>query len=501
MRIPSSTDGRSRRILRLAPHGILLACCAGLALAAVRSAPGWLVLVTPVAGLAAVARPGPVALAGLAGVVLAGGWLWGTGRMHQTAPREVAARGTLEAVAVVDAVPRRRPTGGWRVTVRLTAVRRAVDPGLAGTRIIVWVRGSAPRTGDLVLVRGTLRPSAREGSPGWWLRYLDRQGVSASVATGRLPVVGHRGGFAGLRDRTAQTLRGRIGERLDGSRGALVEGMALGGSEGLDTRTEEQVRDAGLAHLLAVSGQNVAVVGLAITSVLSALRVSRRTALPGVAMLVVAYCLVCEPGASVARAGVVAVAALLAEGLSRDRDRWYLLLLALAGLLAWQPRSVWDPGLQLSFAAVAGILALGGPLRSWWSRWLPRWAAELAAVALAAGLATAPVLVADFGRVSVAGLVTNLVAVPLASAVLLTALAGAVAAPVLGPLAPPLIHVAGLGAGAILEIAAVSAGVPGATVALPAWTAPLAALPAIAVLALSGGRARRLVHRVRGTGR
>ncbi|MFN8123934.1 MAG: ComEC/Rec2 family competence protein [Thermoleophilia bacterium] len=488
-----------RRVLRLAPHALMGCCCAGLALAALRPAPAWLPVLAAPAALTAAARPGPAALAGLACLVLTGGWLWGTGRMQQTAPRPVDARGTLEATGIVDAVPRRRPAGGWRVIVRVTGVRVARDPGVAGTRLVVWLRGSAPRTGDVVLVRGTLRPAARDGSPGWWLRYLERQRVSASIAAGRLPVIGHRGGPAGLRDRAAATLRGRIGERLDGTSGALVEGMALGGTEGLDPETEAQVRDAGLAHLLAVSGQNVAVVGLALTSVLSALRVPRRAALPAVALLVVAYCLVCEPGASVARAGVVALAALLAEGLSRDRDRWYLLLLALTGLLAWQPRSVWDPGLQLSFAAVAGILALGPPLRAWWGRWLPGWAAELAAVALAAGLATAPVLVADFGRVSVAGLATNLVAVPLASAVLLTALAGAVAAPVLGPLGPPLIHIAGLGAGAILGIAAVAADLPGATVALPAWTAPLAALPAAAVLGLSAGRGRRLVRRIRGT--
>lgn len=483
------------------PHVPVAGCCSGLAAAALHPAPGWLLLAAPLIGLAAATRPGWLALLGLTGAVFAGGWVWGTGRMHQTAAQPLRATGILEAVAVVDAVPRRRPAGGWRVMVRVSSARRAQDTRITGARLVVWVRGAAPRTGDVVLVRGTLRPAAHDGSPGWWLRYLQRQGVSASVATGRLPVLGRRGGVPGLRDRASAALRARIGERLDGDRGALVQGMALGGSDGLDPGTEDRVRDAGLAHLLAVSGQNVAVVALAVTALLSLLRVPRRAALAAVAVMVVAYCLVCEPGASVARAGVVAVAALLAAGLSRDRDRWYLMLLALAGLLAWQPRSVWDPGLQLSFAAVAGILALGPHLRGWWARWLPRWAAELAAVALAASLATAPVLVADFGRVSLAGLVTNLVAVPLASGVLLTALAGAVVAPLLGPLAAPLIHLAGLGAGAILGIAGVAAAVPGATVALPAWTAPLAAAPGALVLALSGGRARRLARRIGGPSR
>jgi competence protein ComEC len=344
-------------------------------------------------------------------------------------------------------------------------------------------------------LEGTLAAAARPDAPAWWRRYLERQGISGSVGVAGLPVLGRRGGVDGLRDRSAAWLRGQMGDRLEGERGALVQGMALGGTQGLEPETEEQVRDAGLAHLLAVSGQNVAVVALVVSALLGALGLARRRALSLVALMVVAYCLVCEPGASVARAGVVAVAAILAEGLSRSRDRWYLLLLALAALLAWQPRSIWDPGLQLSFSAVAGILAIGPPLRRAAEGVLPRWAAELAAMAGAAGLATAPVLVADFGRLSLAGFVTNLVAVPLASGVLITALAGAVTSALPGPLGTASMGVAGLGAEAILGIARAASAVPGAAVTLPLWCAPLAAVPAVAVWIAAEGRWRRLVPR------
>lgn len=492
MRLAPSALGPTTPLHRGMPHFMLVCLCAGLVLGVVVPAPWWALALIPLCGVAVMGRPGSAVLVGLAGLLCACGWVWATGRAAQTAPAAIAAHGDLRALAVVDASPRRRPTGGWRVTVRVAEVRSSADPRVRGARLLVWLRGTPPRVGEVVLLRGALRPAARDDAPGWWLRYLERQRISGAVATGRLPVLGRRGGPAGARDRASETLRARIGEHLDGSRGALVQGMALGGSDGLEPQTEAQVRDAGLAHLLAVSGQNVAVVGLVIAAILRAAGAPRPAALAVVAPMVVLYCLLCEPGASVARAGVVAVAAILAEGLARARDRWYLLLLALAGLLAWQPRSIWDPGLQLSFSAVVGILAIGPPLRRALGAVMPGWAAELAAVAGAAGLATAPVLVAAFGRMSIAGFVTNLLAVPLASAVLVTGLAGAVSAPLLGPVAAIPIHMAGLGADAILLIARTASGVPGASVDLPAWCAPLAAAPALAVWLVDGGRYRRL---------
>lgn len=493
MRVAALDHGPDTPLLRGMPHFMLVCLCAGLVLGVIVPAPWWGPVLVPVWAVAAIGRPRGAVLVGLAGLLVAGGWMWATGRAAQTSPAVITAAGDIRALAVVDASPRRRPTGGWRVTVRVAELRSGGDPGVRGARLLVWLRGTPPRVGEVVLLRGALRPAARDDAPGWWLRYLERQRISGAVATGRLPVLGRRGGPAGARDRASEALRARIGDRLDGPRGALVQGMALGGSDGLDPETEEQVRDAGLAHLLAVSGQNVAVVGLVIAAILRAAGAPRPAALAVVAPMVVLYCLLCEPGASVARAGVVAVAAILAEGLARARDRWYLLLLALTGLLAWQPRSDWDPGLQLSFAAVVGILAIGPPLRRALAGVLPGWMAELAGVAGAAGLATAPVLVADFGRVSIAGFATNLVAVPLASAVLVTGLAGAVSAPLPGPVADIVIHLAGLGADAILLIARTAAGVPGASVALPSWCAPLAAAPALAVWLLDGGRYRCLV--------
>ena len=112
--------------------------------------------------------------------------------------------------------------------------------------------------------------------------------------------------------------------------------------------------------------------------------------------------------------------------LSRPASRWYALLLAAAATLALNPRVSADPGWQLSFAAVAGILALGRPLgaalaraaeellraRSPLARALVRGFAEGVAITLAATLATGPLVAFHFGAVPLAGLLANLLALP-----------------------------------------------------------------------------------------
>jgi competence protein ComEC len=113
--------------------------------------------------------------------------------------------------------------------------------------------------------------------------------------------------------------------------------------------------------------------------------------------------------------------------LARPASRWYALLLAAAVTLALNPRVSADPGWQLSFVAVAGILAVGRPLGealtrageelmrerpSPWARALVRGLAEAIAISVAATLATAPLVSFHFGAVPVAGLIANLLALP-----------------------------------------------------------------------------------------
>ncbi|MEZ5080227.1 MAG: ComEC/Rec2 family competence protein [Thermoleophilia bacterium] len=463
---------------RWAPHLVLAAVIGGLLASVAGDAPVWAAPLTGFAALLVAAlrlRP-RAAIAATLALMCAGAWVWGTWRVHATAPARLELPLSIDTTGIVDDTPRRTGSGGWRAVVR-------VDSGPAtGARILATAFGQVPDIGDRIAVRGRLRSPARPGDAGWWRRYLLRRGISARIGLGaQATLLGRRGGAMGLRDTAARGIARRINDRVPGDAGVLVQGVVLGGSDGLDASTRDEVRDSGLSHLVAVSGQNVAIIVVTSALLLRTLGVARTPVLVATSLAVFGYCALCESGPSVWRACVSAQVALAAHSLSRSRDRWYVVLAALAVLLAYRPRDVGDPGLQLSFAAVVGILALTAPLARGLAGWIPERIGQLIAVSLAASLATAPVMVWNFNAVSIVGVVANVVAVPLASVILMLGLAGAVTAPFLGPPAALALWAAGWCAAVVLDVAAIGAAVPGASLDVPGWAAPLAGIPAVAV--------------------
>ncbi len=478
--------------LRAAPHAVLAAFCAGLCapLAGIGApAPGLAVCLVAAAGagLAAVRGAAAPALALLLVAAGAAGVAWGSARYAATAPPAVAVPVRVSGTVVVDAPPRPDGFGGLRARARADDLRTASGERLPGrTRLLLDLAAGpgAPALGERVRVEGWMRAPAGAASPDWWRAWLARQGIAGRLRPERMTPAGRRGGLDGLRDRWRTWASAHAGAGLSGDREALVRGMALGGGDELSEEAATAFRDAGLWHLLAVSGQNVTVVALAALALLRALGARRRAAVGGAALVMAAYCLACDGGASVARAGIAGGLGLLAELRSAPRERWYLMLAGLAALLAHDPRAIGDPGLQLSFAAVAGLFLLAPPLEGWMRGWLPGRVAGLAAVAAAAGLATAPVTVAHFGRLSVVGLALNVVAVPVAAPVVILALLGMAAGALVPAAGVALSWLAGAGAWLLLEAAKWASRLPGAAVDLPGWAAPaLAALPAAVVAA------------------
>ncbi len=493
----------ARAPLRAAPHAVLTALCLGLAAANVWApSPALgaaLVALLGACSLVAIARRhASTALAALALVALAAGASWGGARVAATAPPRLDLPAQVQGTVAVDGPAARTERGTWRA--RAVAERLRTPDGNAvvpGTRILLELRARArPEPGRVLRVRGRLRPAVGRDAPGWWRRYLARQAIAARMRPAAALPAGWRGGLAGLRERWRAWAGRHVGAGLSGDRRAVVRGMALGGGAELSQEAAEAFRTAGIWHLLAVSGQNVTVVAVAVLAALVALGLRRRTAVLGAGGALVAYCLACDGGASVGRAGIAGGLGLLAELRSAARERWYLLLVGLAVLLAYQPRSLADPGLQLSFAAVAGLFVLAPPIAEALQGWVPRRLAGLVALAAAAGAATAPVVVAHFERLSLAGLAVNVVAVPLAAPIVVTALAGLAVGAVVPAGGAGLAWLAGLGAEGLLLMARLVSAAPGASVALPSSSAPAigAGVVGLAVV-LHVEAARRLLVR------
>ena len=198
---------------------------------------------------------------------------------------------------------------------------------------------------------------------------------------------------------------------------ALARGFVLGQDDRIAPRMVEDFQRSGLAHLLAVSGQNVVLLALLATPMLAALGLPLRARLLWLLALIALYVPLAGGGASIQRAGAMGAAGIVATLSGRPASRLYALLLAVAATLALNPRASTDIGWQLSFAAVAGIFVFVAPVRELLASWLGdrAWSRGLVdglAVTLAATLATAPLMALHFESVSATSLAANVLALP-----------------------------------------------------------------------------------------
>jgi competence protein ComEC len=216
-------------------------------------------------------------------------------------------------------------------------------------------------------------------------------------------------------------IRGRaeaaLGRGMPAREAALARGFVLGEDEAVDEVTVEDFRRAGLSHLLAVSGQNVALLALLAMPLLAALGMPLRARLVWLLAAIVVYVPLAGAGPSILRAGVMGALSLLATLAGRRASRMYGLVVAAVVTLAVDPHVGADIGWQLSFAAVLGILALASPLYAALASRLGSggWRGALAegmAMTIAATLSTAPLIAFHFGEVSTTTLIANLLALP-----------------------------------------------------------------------------------------
>jgi competence protein ComEC len=225
--------------------------------------------------------------------------------------------------------------------------------------------------------------------------------------------LGRRGGLGGIADRLRGFVSHGIAPGLHGERAALIAGVVLGADEGLSRDLQDRFRQSGLYHLLAVSGQNVAIIAAAILLIAALAGIPRWLGEVFVLGAIGSYVLAVGLQPSVVRAGIAGALASLAWLASRPRDRWYFLLVAAIGLLAWNPYNLLEPGFQLSFAAVCAIFLLVPRIERRLEGYpIPQILATPVAVSAACGLCTAPLLWLDFGRVPIYSILANMLAEP-----------------------------------------------------------------------------------------
>ncbi|WP_194308446.1 ComEC/Rec2 family competence protein [Paragemmobacter straminiformis] len=404
----------------------------------------------------------------------------------------------------------RSQTDALRVTLDRVALDR-VPPGRTPLRARISLHGDqsvfTPKPGQVVMVTANLAAPEGPVEPGSFdfrqMAYFEGLGAVGYTRSPMLlwqePAAGEQW-IGQLRSRLTLAIQSRIA----GDAGAFAAGAMTGDRSGLSLDAVQALRDSSLAHLLAISGMNLAFLigfvfsllryGLALLPYV-ALRIDTRKLAALVSLGVASFYLLLS-GANVATERAFIMVLVMLGAVLFDRRAITLRSVSLAALilLLWQPEALLAPGFQMSFAAtialIAGFEAINARLPAGLSR-LRREALVLVVSSLIGGLATAPYAAAHFNRFADYGFLANLLTVPVMGAVVMPA--GAMAA-LLAPvgLADAPLWVMGQGAGWILYVARLVAGIEGAVTAIPApppWVLPVLTLGLLwAMLWRGGGR-------------
>lgn len=285
--------------------------------------------------------------------------------------------------------------------------------------------------GERIRLRGQLKtpPENEEFS---YRDYLARQGVYSYMTTAevtRLP--GNRGNLIykpvyALKTRLLETTY-RLYQDPEAS---LLAGILFGVDTGLPKKLQEAFKNTGTAHIIAISGFNIAIIaGLFFSFFKWVLKNERLGAIFAVVSIFL-YAFLVGGDPAVMRAAIMGSTALFAKQTGRRNDALTTLAFVALLMTLFNPLTLWDIGFQLSFFATLGLVLYAEPLSSLTASLLTRVSKQdLSAIAnilndnvmltLAAQIMTIPLMAYYFNRISLISFIANPFILPVQPAVMI----------------------------------------------------------------------------------
>jgi competence protein ComEC len=396
---------------------------------------------------------------------------------------------------VVAAEPR---GNGSRMILEPVRIGRLGEATPRRVRVSVRARSAVPEPGSWLHVTAILMPPPGPAMPGdydfgrWaWYQRIGAVGY----LYGRPKPIAPLGAQtiseqvqAGL-----ERLRGRMTARvrsiIPGNEGVIAAALITGERADIDPDDQTAFRDSGLMHVLSISGLHLALAGglffwliraffALFPSIVLRYPVKKWAAVGALAGSTF-YLLISGCEAPAVRSWIMLAMMFVAVLVDRPALSMRSVAVAATLILLIAPESLNDPGCEMSFAAVIGLIALAeweqarraahpdeGANTLW--RRARRYVIGIAVTSIVAGLATAPIAIFHFDRASPFGIIANLAALPVVSAVIMPAAVASMVAMPFGLDHWPLV-VMGKGVGVMLGIAHWVADLPGAGSVVPAW--------------------------------
>lgn len=255
-----------------------------------------------------------------------------------------------------------------------------------------------------------------------------------------------------LRERLAARLRRAAGEGTTRRAGAaLASALVLGRQEALDREAVGTLRQAGLAHILSVSGLHVVLVSTLLWWLLTVSGLAPRARRMVLIPALLGFAVLSGGSAPVLRATAATVAYLLTRLAGRPVLPLPAMWAVVGGLVVLEPAALLQPGFQLSAGVSLALIRWVGPLGEA-VEVLPRWLGSALAVACVGQLASWPLVGVAFAGVPPLGVLANLVAAPLALPLVGASLMGVLVAAVWTSGAGLLVWAVGIGNAALVRI-------------------------------------------------
>ena len=306
---------------------------------------------------------------------------------------------------VADDPDRRDRVTLLRVNIEEIQINKQAERPVSGAALVMLSGESGLTYGQRVVIRGSPvdPPAAGDFS---YRDYLARKGIYTYLTN---PAVQGAEGSAGSGLlRWLYWVRGRalalVARLYPAPESQLLAGILLGVDSGMPAALTAAFQATGTAHIIAISGFNMAVLSSLFMTLFGRV-FSRWGAALAAVLSLLGYSLLVGAGASVVRAAIMCALAISAAQIGRSAGAFNALMLSAGVMCLFDPNLPWDVSFQLTFMATLGLMLYAGPLQGWFAglaaRRLPAWAAdrlvgpvgEYLLCTLAAQLTTLPVIV------------------------------------------------------------------------------------------------------------
>lgn len=269
--------------------------------------------------------------------------------------------------------------------------------------------------GDLIHVEGEILAFEPRRNPGGWNEalYMKTRGIEYKFFGDVISIQPYKRNaltiLLSLKDQWVEV----YDALLPPKQSSILKTMILGDKNGLDQEQKLMYQQAGISHILAISGLHISIIAVLLWWISNSFKISNSISTFSILLLLWIYCIFTGFSVSTVRAVLMITVVLLGKVLRRTYDLYTSTALAAFMILIGQPLFLWDAGFQLSFGAVLGLIFLGPVFNKIF--WLPKFIRETLSPTMGAGLATLPIVSYHFYYVSVIGFILNLLIVPLAA--------------------------------------------------------------------------------------